>query len=59
MDPDENLREQKELAERLLHAKNSGGWSQFSDVSRLCELVLALSEWLEKGGFPPKAWKSP
>ena len=57
LDPDENLREQKKIAADLLRAQERGGFSSFDDVARLAELVLALDEWMAKGGFPPNAWK--
>lgn len=53
MDPDANWEEQQRLAEGLLR---DDGFSP-SSALRLAELVLALNEWLEKGGFPPEAWK--
>lgn len=58
LDPDANLEEQRELAKKLLDPENSdllrAVWAD-----RLSELVLSLDEWMAKGGFPPKAWKSP
>lgn len=50
MDPDENLKQQIALCEKL------SGEEHGDDVDRLVELVLALHEWLTRGGFPPKAW---
>lgn len=41
MDPNVNLREQLELASRLVEAVNP----RPSDVHRLAELVLAMDEW--------------
>lgn len=56
MDPDENLKEQKELAEQII------GDRSFTvdavDAHRLAELVLALDEWVSKGGFLPQAWQN-
>lgn len=50
MDPNANLKEQLELAEKLqrTHA--------IDDCQRLAELVLALNEWIEQGGFLPESW---
>lgn len=50
MDPNANLKEQRELAKKILEENNR------EDVDRLAELVLALDEWLSKGGFPPTDW---
>lgn len=52
MDPTENLKEQLRIIERL-----SSGDHDESDVDRLCELQLALHEWLANGGFPPAQWR--
>ena len=54
MDPDENLKEQLYLAQRVLGIPN--GYN-LHDADRLAELVISLHEWMEKGGMPPKAWK--
>ena len=50
MDPDENLREQLELA-KLMHTHDDYG-----EALRLAELVRDLDEWIKKGGFLPAAW---
>jgi len=56
MDPDANLKEQREISERILDGtKHDTGY----DAVRLAELVQALDEWLSKGGFPPHAWHAP
>lgn len=52
MDPNANLKEQLELASRLVKAVNP----RPNDVHRLAELVLAMDEWLRCGGFPPDEW---
>lgn len=59
MDPEVNLEEQKELAKKLLHGERTTPEDFEDDVARLAELVLALDEWLSKGGFLPRAWKRP
>jgi len=51
MDPNENLKEQLEVAHELLL---SGSFDP--TVQRLAELVLALDEWLKKGGYSPVRW---
>lgn len=52
MDPKANLREQLEIAKRLViqYANHSD-----DDIARLAELVLALDKWQRKGGFSPYA----
>lgn len=51
MDPNANLEEQLRLAGRML---TDGPHDQ--DALRLCELVEALNEWIERGGFLPARW---
>ena len=51
MDPDTNLEEQKTLAQSIID-----GDADDADAERLAELVLALHEWLSKGGALPEAW---
>ena len=55
MDPDTNLKEQLELANRILacgaHDMVDG------ELERLAELVEALDEWIRSGGFLPDAWQ--
>lgn len=53
MDPDANLKEQREIAARL--ASNEV-FMRVEAANRLAELVLALDEWISKGGFLPKDW---
>lgn len=50
MDPNANLKEQLELASKLVEANNT------EDAARLAELVIALSKWLCNGGFLPEQW---
>lgn len=55
-DPDSNLSEQLRLAQELIDSAESG----FDDPEgawRLAELVLALDEWIKKGGFLPQQWQ--
>lgn len=58
MDPDENLREQVEIAKDILLPDLSDMELEEKAV-RLAELVVALDEWIRKGGFIPEAWKRP
>jgi hypothetical protein len=60
MDPTANLAEQVRLAKEIqkivdgeLPASVMETWQR---TSRLSELVLALNEWMLKGGFPPRQW---
>jgi hypothetical protein len=54
MDPSANLSEQLNLAETIV------GRLPFldGDGERLAHLVLALDEWLRKGGALPEPWKA-
>lgn len=60
MDPNANLREQLKLAKRLAMgmARNDSPEARLDDADRLAELVLALDEWLTKGGFLPAIWEA-
>lgn len=49
MDPDANLKEQKELIKKIAKKEDDA-----HDRSRLRELQSALREWRSRGGFPPK-----
>lgn len=51
MDPDENLRELLELANRVFDGLDNG-----PDKGRFAELVIALDEWIRKGGALPGVW---
>ncbi len=57
MDPNANLEEQRKLAHRLLNKEELPDYDIATLGLRLAELVLALDEWLYKGGFYPKRWK--
>jgi len=57
MDPDYNRYEQLQLASKLLEATENDRPVKDEDVLRLSELVIALDEWITKGGFLPKAWR--
>lgn len=62
MDPNANLSEMLEIARRgrkFYEAdEESDIWGD-CDASRMCELFLALDDWLSKGGFPPARWRQP
>lgn len=55
MDPNANLEEMLKLAKRLLEEEDTR--SIVHDSNRLSELVLAMDEWMSRGGFPPKKWE--
>ena len=52
MDPNANLREQLTIAKFILSDKEE----QTYGVVRLAELIIALDEWITKGGFLPERW---
>ena len=55
MDPDYNLAEQLRLAQEIIEMeKNVDDPGILAD--NLAALVIALDEWIRKGGFLPKAW---
>jgi hypothetical protein len=55
MDPDANLERLLELANGVLAHQDAGG--DHEDVTvELAEYVVALNDWLAKGGSLPKEW---
>ncbi len=60
MDPDANLSEQLELARSIIgefdRPNDNPEIFMRIDAARLAELVIALDEWLSKGGFKPARW---
>ena len=54
MDPNANLEEQLRLAQRIQNDPSEDGDAHAAD--RLAELVIALHDWLNRGGFLPDAW---
>lgn len=57
MDPDANLNEQRRLASRIVERLENDRLVNENDYARLADLVLALDEWICRGGFLPKDWK--
>lgn len=70
MDPDANLKEQRAIAKRMQEREDAfdeqkaseSAWEDFyveesSDGAELAELVLALNDWICRGGFLPKDWR--
>ena len=55
MDPNANLAEQLRIARLLLDS--TGEEPTNLEADRLAELVIALHEWIVKGGFLPDDWK--
>lgn len=58
MDPAVNIQEQVALAQQLLSKFDLVDFVEdvaidLDDVSRLCELVLALDQWQRRGGHSP------
>lgn len=61
MDPTENLKEQLRLAKFIIEKeeKNIHNFNSDEIISaavELSDLVLALNNWIDKGGFYPKQW---
>lgn len=59
MDPNANLMQQRELAEKILRMWDAEGAVPAYEAEKLAELVLALDSWLLKGGAFPRAWCAP
>lgn len=67
MDPDANLKEQRELIESIREAmtdaSNEDGdvgpldSSTIDDIDRLLDLTEALDNWIKNGGFLPADWR--
>src|SRR5262245_50454602 len=55
MDPDEVLKELRELAEGMLNPP--GAYPDMDDVEMFATQFLHLDNWLKRGGFPPSDWK--
>jgi hypothetical protein len=56
MDPNANLDQQLRLATQMIEDGESGMGIELIDADRLAELVLALDEWIMKGGALPSRW---
>lgn len=55
MDPDINLEEQREIANLCLN-EDLYESEITSNFTRLAKLVIALDEWITKGGALPEEW---
>ncbi len=51
MDPDANLRRQLAIARAAVNVEDAD-----DTLVELSELVLALDEWITRGGFMPSRW---
>jgi hypothetical protein len=60
VDPNANLEEQRRLVAEIFELEGSDEWMAETKIRhkaiRLIELVQALDEWIQKGGFLPQAW---
>lgn len=57
MDPDVNLKQQLELAEKVLEQWDLNGHVDSQDAAELAAVVKALDTWLFTGGYFPVRWK--
>jgi hypothetical protein len=58
MDPDANLAEQLDLARRIQRILDTSAYAPVpAQAARFAELVLALDEWIVRGGFLPRRWR--
>lgn len=64
MDPDENLKKQRELVAEILHLADTDDASMTDSTTalgnlgiELAEHVAALDQWISRGGFIPARWK--
>lgn len=55
MDPDSNLENQIDIANDILNG-NVEEEDLADDAAALAELVVALDEWLRRGGALPSSW---
>jgi hypothetical protein len=55
MDPNANLREQRQLQEVLQTTESSE--ERLDALERIAELAEALDGWLNRRGFLPRAWE--
>ena len=54
MDPNANLKEQREIVARMIDEDSES--VDTGDAVRLAELVEALDSWISAGGFLPTSW---
>jgi hypothetical protein len=58
MDPTENLRQQLQIARKIIfqYEEVDGDNVSSEDANTLATLVCALHDWMQKGGLPPAQW---
>jgi hypothetical protein len=56
VDPEANLQEQLSLSKRIIEKRDRELLVDESEVERLAELVVALDDWITRGGFLPQPW---
>ena len=57
MDPNENIRRQRELVREILSDEPFRDSTEAGELAiELAELVQELDRWLCKGGFRPSGW---
>lgn len=56
MDPNATLTEMLDLSERITTASDNDKPIDEIDAVRLAELVTAMNEWMQRGGFCPTRW---
>jgi hypothetical protein len=57
MDPDANLAELLDIARQHQAELDDESRNHHADTGRMAELVLALHEHIDHGGFLPAAWR--
>jgi hypothetical protein len=67
MDPNENLRRQREIAAKIVRLRDAGADDDRDDqaslssaiadlADELAGLVIALNDWIVRGGALPSSW---
>ena len=56
MDPNQTLNELLDCAERVIYHYDGDGVIDIEDSHTLADGIMALNEWLNKGGFLPDEW---
>lgn len=59
MDPNENLKRQRDCARRVMDEMTQFGEVNPHLAEDLAALVVSLDEWITSGGFLPAAWEPP
>jgi hypothetical protein len=56
MDPNETIKQLRELAKRVLARADKGEEQDIYDSIEIAEKVQALDNWISDGGFLPSVW---